>query len=109
MADSEAFAQLERAWFLIRDHFDDLYQAADDEGRARLIGERDGARDAYYLALGKQFDDGDAQVAQVTRELRNIEQQLRVDLQNLQDIVESLKLFAAVVRLMGSLASLVAI
>jgi len=55
-----SFELIEDTWFTLRDGYDDALQLAQTEAdRSDLLHQRDGARDAYYMALGKLFDEQD--------------------------------------------------
>lgn len=104
---SDAFKQIEETWFLIRDNFDDLYQPANSKERLKLLSNRDAARDAYYLAVGKAFDDDDAFVADTTKELAAATKAFKAALEELQEIAEKLRLLTSAVKLLAALSAMV--
>jgi hypothetical protein len=105
---ADAFQLIEDAWFQIRDNFDDLLQAAPTaEARKSVLADRDGARDAYYHALGKAFDEQDHFVQKTKAELAGVTQDLKAALSDLQDLAAALSLVSSAVKLMAALAAMV--
>lgn len=101
------FKEIELAWFTIRERFDDLsLMAPTAEARKRLLADRDGARDAYYLALSKAFDQGDAFVKNTLKALKDANADLKKALADLKDLVAVLGLIASVAQLMAALAAM---
>ncbi|HET6969689.1 MAG TPA: hypothetical protein VFH92_01080 [Phenylobacterium sp.] len=106
--DATAFDLIEDAWFSIRDNFDDLLQAAaTPQARKSLLADRDGARDAYYHALGKAFDEQDHFVQKTKAELAGVTGDLKAALRDLQNLVAALALVSSAVKLMAALAAMV--
>lgn len=104
---TSAFELIEETWFSIRDGFDDLLQGATDAGeRKRLVTDRDGARDAYYHALGEQFDEQDHFVKQTKAELAAVTADLKSELESLENIAAALNLVSSAVKLMATLAAM---
>jgi hypothetical protein len=115
MADDTSIDVLETAWFSIRDNFDDLQSAIgagsgpDQEKaqrRERLAKDRDAARDAYYDAIAKAFDEANGDVKQAKAALSSAASQMKQALSDLKDLVTALGLVSSVVRLAGALAAL---
>jgi molecular chaperone GrpE (heat shock protein) len=105
---ASAFEQIKDTWFTIRDNYDDLNQAAGSkEARAKLLADYNGARDAFYMALKKSFDEDDDFVKHLKAELAATKEQLDEALDGLQDIVATLGLVSAAVRLAAALAGMV--
>jgi hypothetical protein len=106
---SPSFALVEHAWFAIRDNYDRLRQSSSDEQQlATLAADRRRAETAYFAALDKAFDESSEAVKKAGGDLRAVSDRLDADLQNLQDVVSTLKLISSVVSLVTSLVSLAA-
>lgn len=108
MADIDPFKSIEAAWFAIRDNFDRINQklkAGND--RDDLLADRDGARDAYYLALAKQFDASDAFVIKTTKALKQSIDDLNDMLNDLKKIKQILLALTSVVQMAAALAAMV--
>lgn len=101
------FKEIESAWFIIRARFDDLSMMAPTaEARMRLLDDRDGARDAYYLALSKAFDQGDGFVRNTLKALKDANTKLQTALADITDLVAVLGLISSVAQLMAALAAM---
>jgi len=105
--NQKSFDLIEDTWFTLRDNFDDLQRNAPDQaGREKLLANRDGARDAYYQAVGKIFDEQDAFVRGVKKELEGMTKDLKREIRDLQNIVSVLSLVSSSVRLAAALSAM---
>ena len=105
-----SFSQIERTWFTVREKYDTAYTACgnDAAAKAALTADRDGARDAYYLAVAKKFDEADAFVTKTKAALTEANKTLDRAIANMAAIQEVLKAITAAVQLAAALAAMAA-
>lgn len=102
-----SFEAIKVAWFTIRDGFGELYVRAEtDDQRRNLVADRDGARDAFYVALRGKFEEDDAFVSKTRTQLTAAQRRLREDLEDLRDVRGALDLVSSIVKLMAALAAM---
>jgi len=105
--NTESFDQIKDTWFTVRDNFQDAYAACQTQGqRDAVVAARDAARDAYYDALGKFFDESDPYVQQLTTELANENTTIKQELSSLQDVVNIIKVVGLAIKTATALAAL---
>ncbi len=105
MADS--FDLIEATWFALRKGYGAAYAACTTAAqKAALTADRDGARDAYYLAVSKTFDEADAYVTKTKKLLAQANDDLKASLQTLADINATLKAVTTAVNLAAALAAM---
>lgn len=94
-----------KTWETVRDGFFEAYEKANAEQRKELLVLRDGARDAFYRAIAAKFDETDAYVQQLTRELAEANKKIAASLKSLKDIAEAVKFIASGVKTASALVS----
>jgi hypothetical protein len=103
----DSFEAIKAAWFSIRDNFGELYmRATTDDQRHNLVADRDGARDAFYVALNGKFQEEDAFVAKTKKQLSDARAGLEAELKSLKNVKHALDLVSSVVKLMAALAAM---
>jgi hypothetical protein len=106
--NSGSFDLIEETWFNLRRSFDDAQQRLSTKAaRERLLADRDGARDAYYAARGKDFDEQDEFIKKTKKELARATAAMKVELQSLEDLDSLLKAVSSAVKLSAALAGMV--
>ena len=100
--------EIKRTYQLIDDNFDAIYAAGNAAQKATLIASRDAARDAFWKAVAENLTDDHELVTQTFDELKATNDQIKKDLQGLQDIAGFLNTLAQGVKLAAALASLAA-
>ena len=106
-ASPTSFKMIQDTWFELRRRFDDANQRLTTKAeRDRLLADRDGARDAYYAALGKTFDEQDAFVKKTKKELADVSAEMKRELQSLKTMADVLKAVSAAVKLAAALAGM---
>lgn len=110
MTTDSAFDLIKETWFTVRDGFGDTYAAATtEEQRKVLVADRDGARDAFYLAMGKLIDETDGYVQKTKTELIKANSKMKSSLESLKSIVKTLGAISEAVKLSAALASMVVV
>jgi hypothetical protein len=105
--NSASFDAIEDTWFSLRRSFDDAQQKlASKAERDHLLADRDGARDAYYVARAKDFDEQDAFVIKTKTELAAATTEMKHQLQSLQNMATVLKAVSSAVKLAAALAGM---
>ena len=104
----DSFPLIEQTWFTLRDSFADAYDACgkDAARKASLTADRDGARDAYYLAVSKKFDEADAFVTKTKDALATANKALDAAIGDLAAIDTFIKNATTAVQLAAALAAM---
>lgn len=104
---ADAFSQIEETWFALRRGYAGAYaKCTTDRQRHDLTADRDGARDAYYLAIRKSFDEADAFVVKTKAQLANANAKLKSALDDMQNIKDTLSAITSAVQLAAALAAM---
>lgn len=106
--DPTSMDAIEDTWFILRDNYDDAQQAMPEKAdRAKLLKKRDLARDAYYAAIDKQFDEQDEFIKKSKKELTAATADMKKELASLKNIAAVLEAVASAVKLAATLAGIV--
>jgi hypothetical protein len=106
-ATQSSFNLIEDNWFTLRRSFDDAQQRLNTKAdRDRLLADRDGARDAYYVARGKDFDEQDAFIKKTKKELKDAINYMKAELETLQNMANVLKAISSATKLAAALAGM---
>lgn len=104
---SPSFAEIKATWFMMQDEFGRLQGACTtDKQRNTVLSQRDAARDAYYLALNKIFEESDAMVKQFTGELRQANKDMKAALKQMEDVVTVIAIVSEAIKISSALASM---
>lgn len=102
-----SFELIEDTWFTLRDNFDDALRLAQNKAdRNSLLHDRDGARDAYNMALSKTFDEQDEFIKKTKKELKEVTAEMKRELAKLQNIAAVLNAISSAVKLAAALAAM---
>jgi hypothetical protein len=109
-ADVTSNKAIEDTWFSLRRDYDDAQQRlSKKEDRERLLRDRDLARDAYFAARAKEFDEQDEFIKKTKKELTAATADMKRELASLQNIAAVLKAISSAVKLAATLAGIVVV
>ncbi len=98
MSAGAPFDDLEKQYFTIKDNFNELIAACqNDDQRNALRAAYAQSRDNYNTAMNLILDDNDPQVGSLLSELSNSQNEIENSLTNLQDITTALNTITAAV------------
>jgi hypothetical protein len=109
MPESQSFEALKEQYFTLDTSFNELLAACQDDDQRNLL-RRDyvTARSNFLTARNRIFDDNDPMVSSLITEMAESQGKIEAALSGLQDIVTTLQIITAGVRLGSSLVSLAA-
>lgn len=104
---SEPLKELEDQYFLLRQNFQDLFNACQTEAQREELRIRFAtSRRNYQLSINRIFDENSAQVEDLLARMKLATDQIDASLENLQNIVAVLGVITAAVKVGSSLAAL---
>jgi hypothetical protein len=106
MAESASFRTLKEQYFLLDRNFNKLFSACPDAERDHLRRDYVNARDNFWEARNRIFQENDPLVEQLNRELTTVQGEIKKELKKLTNIVAVLGLITRAVRLGSSLVTL---
>ena len=107
MADSPSFKELKETYFLLDRNFNKLFAACtNEEQRDRLRMSYVTARDTFWEARLRVFQQNDPLVKKLTQDVKDAKDKISGMLNNLKEIVKVLDAITAVVHLGSSLITL---
>ena len=105
----DILAAIKQTYDQLDDGFDELYAKCQTGAQKQQLRSLfASARDAYFAAAAKALTDKNATVDALNKELHDVNQQVKAQLDDLKDIVALLNLCTEAVKLAASLATLAA-
>lgn len=107
MPEENAFDNLQKLYFTLDCNFNKLFaNCKTNQQRDQLRSSYVNARDNFWEARKRVFQENDPLVKNLTDDLKAAQKQIEKFLKNLQDIAETLKVIAAAVNIGSSLITL---
>lgn len=107
MADSKQLALLEKQYAHLDNNFERIFNACNnDDERVKFRQDYTTARDNFWEALNRHFNDNDPLVKSLTKELKETQAKIEEMTENYENIVALLDIITAGVRLGSSLVIL---
>jgi hypothetical protein len=107
MPEGLSFETIQNLYFTLDLNFNKLFAACQNEQqRNQLRRDYVNARDAFWEARNRTFVDDDPLVSGIVADLRGARQSIDADLQNLQNIVQTLNTIDGAVSLASRLIAL---